>query len=107
LANATRLGAANFGILMLYETKGASASVRCTTPRRNSPNCADANRRSDVWGDTVNTASRVESHSLPGHIQLFRRDQGRPRRPFFELEQRGIVEIKGKGMMETYFLSDR
>ena len=49
----------------------------------------------DVWGDTVNTASRVESHLLPGHIQGFR-DQGRPRRPFFELEQREIVEIKGK-----------
>lgn len=60
----------------------------------------------DVWGDTVNTASRIELHSLPGHIQL-----SAATKPAlgdrFKLERRGIVEIKGKGMMETYFLSDR
>ena len=60
----------------------------------------------DVWGDTVNTASRMESHSLPGRIQLSvatRAALG----DRFKLERRGVIEIKGKGMMETYFLSDR
>ena len=60
----------------------------------------------DVWGDTVNTASRMESHSLPGRIQLSAAtrallDDG------FSFEGRGIIEVKGKGMMETYFLNGR
>ncbi len=60
----------------------------------------------DVWGDTVNTASRMESHSLPGHIQLSAATKA-ALGDRFKLERRGLVEIKGKGMMETYFLSDR
>jgi len=60
----------------------------------------------DVWGDTVNTASRMESHSLPGRIQL----SGATRAALgngFKLERRGVIEVKGKGMMETYFLNGR
>jgi class 3 adenylate cyclase/ActR/RegA family two-component response regulator len=59
----------------------------------------------DVWGDTVNTASRMESHSLPGRIQVSATTrhllQGR-----FTFEPRGSLEIKGKGIMETFFLVD-
>jgi adenylate cyclase len=57
----------------------------------------------DVWGDTVNTASRMESHSLPGRIQVSaatRTALGNG----FTFEPRGALEIKGKGPMETYFL---
>jgi adenylate cyclase len=57
----------------------------------------------DVWGDTVNTASRLESHGAPGrtHVSemVFERLQGR-----FAFEARGTTELKGRGPMNTYFL---
>jgi adenylate cyclase len=58
----------------------------------------------DVWGDTVNTASRLESQSVPGRIQV----SAATRIALgdrFTFETRGMTEIKGKGMMETYFLT--
>ena len=57
----------------------------------------------DLWGDTVNTASRMESHGLPGRIQVAPAtyEQLRDRHPF---EVRGPVEIRGKGWMTTYLL---
>ena len=57
----------------------------------------------DVWGDTVNTASRMESHSLAGRIQISAATRAALGNRF-ELEPRGMVDIRGKGMMETYFL---
>ena len=60
----------------------------------------------DLWGDTVNTASRMESHAAPGTIQVTERAyellRGR-----YELRRRGTVEIKGKGPMTTYLLVGR
>lgn len=57
----------------------------------------------DVWGDTVNTASRMESHSLPGRIQVSERVYERLRNDF-RFEPRGPIEVKGIGPMITYFL---
>jgi class 3 adenylate cyclase len=57
----------------------------------------------DLWGDTVNTASRMESHGLPGRIQVtdatYRRLRAR-----FDFEERGEIEIKGKGRLRTFLL---
>jgi class 3 adenylate cyclase len=60
----------------------------------------------DVWGDTVNTASRMESQSLPGRIQVSAATRA-ALGDRFQLEPRGLIEVKGKGMMETYFLNCR
>jgi len=57
----------------------------------------------DLWGDTVNTSSRMESHSLPGHIQVTENCQKRLASKF-EFTDRGLVQVKGKGQMHTYFL---
>ena len=60
----------------------------------------------DLWGDAVNIASRMESHGVPGKIQIAR--------PTYDLIKddfvcvpRGLVEVKGKGQMETWFLEGR
>jgi adenylate cyclase len=57
----------------------------------------------DIWGDTVNTAARMESHGVPGHIhisaathQLIEGD--------FICEPRGTIDVKGKGKMNTWFV---
>jgi guanylate cyclase len=57
----------------------------------------------DLWGDAVNTASRMESHGTPGRIQITRAtyellaDE-------FEFEPRGTIEVKGKGEVEAWYL---
>jgi class 3 adenylate cyclase len=60
----------------------------------------------DIWGDTVNVASRMESHSLPNRIQISAATH-RHLHKHFRLEPHGSVDIKGKGPMETYFLLGR
>ncbi|MEZ5430648.1 MAG: adenylate/guanylate cyclase domain-containing protein [Verrucomicrobiales bacterium] len=60
----------------------------------------------DLWGDTVNTASRLESSCLPGRIQVeatTREQLGTG----FVLEERGIIQIKGKGELRTWFLNGK
>jgi guanylate cyclase len=57
----------------------------------------------DLWGDAVNTASRMESHGTPGRIQITRStyellaDE-------FECEPRGTIAVKGKGEVEVWHL---
>jgi guanylate cyclase len=60
----------------------------------------------DLWGDTVNTASRMESHGLPGEIQVTERVAD-VLGVDFDLRPRGTIEVKGKGPMSTYLLDGR
>ncbi len=79
----------------------------------------------DLWGDTVNTASRMESHSEPGKIhvttEVYQRLSfasegqslvighsslvGRAPNDHFVFEERGEIDVKGKGLMRTWFLT--
>ena len=59
----------------------------------------------DIWGDTVNTASRVENMGKAGKVNISKitydliKDD-----PDFSFESRGQIEAKGKGAMEMYFV---
>ena len=60
----------------------------------------------DVWGDAVNTASRMESTGEAGKIQVAPRTR-ELLADRFELEERGVIEVRGKGPMQTWFLIGR
>jgi class 3 adenylate cyclase len=60
----------------------------------------------DLWGDTVNTASRMESQGISGSIQISETTYQRIKDKFI-FEQRGPIEVKGKGEMVTYLLKER
>ncbi len=57
----------------------------------------------DIWGDTVNTASRMESHSEPGRIQISDATN-RLIEDDFATTYRGPIEVKGKGTLTTWWL---
>jgi class 3 adenylate cyclase len=57
----------------------------------------------DLWGDTVNTASRMESQGLPGCIQVTDRTWKRLG-DGYRFQRRGPIQVKGKGELVTYFL---
>lgn len=57
----------------------------------------------DIWGDTVNTASRMESHGQAGRIQISQQTQERLGKEFLTIE-RGVIDVKGKGEMTTWWL---
>jgi class 3 adenylate cyclase len=60
----------------------------------------------DLWGDTVNTASRMESHGVPGRAQLSEATWELVK-AHFDAEDRGEIDVKGKGRMRTFLLSGR
>ena len=60
----------------------------------------------DLWGDTVNVASRMESFGIPGEIQATREVYHLLRHKYL-FEQRGLIEVKGKGQMLVYLLRQR
>ena len=60
----------------------------------------------DLWGDTVNVASRMESHGLPGVIQVSESTYECLKEQYL-FEERGVIEVKGKGLMTTYLLKEK
>ena len=57
----------------------------------------------DLWGDAVNTASRMESHGAPGRVQITRATHDLIAGEF-ECEPRGTIDVKGKGEVEAWYL---
>ncbi|MGH2519530.1 MAG: adenylate/guanylate cyclase domain-containing protein [Chloroflexota bacterium] len=55
----------------------------------------------DIWGDAVNTAARMESHGVPGHITLSS-EAWRAIEAYGVAESLGIVDVKGKGKLEVF-----
>jgi guanylate cyclase len=60
----------------------------------------------DLWGDAVTTASRMESHGLPGKIQVTERVRDRLA-DRYRLVERGEIDVKGRGPMRTWLLEGR
>lgn len=60
----------------------------------------------DVWGDTVNTAGRMESYGVPGRIHVTEEVRNRLAGAY-DFESRGAISIKGKGSMVTYLAAPR
>lgn len=60
----------------------------------------------DVWGDAVNVAARMETTDVEGRIQVPQNVYERLKE-FFVLEERGTVDVKGKGVMRTWYLVGR
>ncbi len=56
----------------------------------------------DLWGDSVNIASRMESHGMAGKVHVTRETYDLLKDKY-QFEERGPIEIKGKGKMNTYF----
>lgn len=61
----------------------------------------------DMWGDTVNIASRMESEGIPGQIQVSAATRRALDGAGFTLEPRGVIPVKGRGEMETFLLVGR
>ena len=60
----------------------------------------------DVWGDAVNTASRMESHGVAGRVQVSESTRRRLGESFL-LDERGALDVEGKGELKTWFLTGR
>jgi class 3 adenylate cyclase len=60
----------------------------------------------DLWGDTVNTAARMEAHGIAGEIQVTPETRALLK-PNYHLEERGWIDIKGKGLIQVYLLKGK
>jgi class 3 adenylate cyclase len=60
----------------------------------------------DLWGDAVTTASRMESHGLPGAIQVTAAVRQRLA-DGYDFTERGEIEVKGRGRMRTWLLEGK
>ena len=106
--------AADFALDMLAEihrfNRAYKTSVKIRVGLHSGPATAGIIGRNkfiyDLWGDTVNTASRMESHGEPGRVHVTQTVY-EALRETFTFEPRGQLEIKSKGQMKTFVLSAR
>jgi len=102
--------AANFALAMRSVVEAAGAPWRIRIGLHSGPVVAGVIGTSkfvyDLWGDAVNVASRLESTAPPGRIQVSE-VVATALGDDFELEPRGVVDLKGKGPTQTYFLLGR
>ncbi|MGB0564647.1 MAG: adenylate/guanylate cyclase domain-containing protein, partial [Spirulinaceae cyanobacterium] len=103
--------AANLALAMLTEMKTINARYPYDLNLRIGLHCGEAIAGVigekkfvyDIWGDAVNTASRMETTGVAGKIQVskavWQQLQNR-----FDFKERGLIKVKGKGKMCTYFL---
>jgi adenylate cyclase len=99
--------------IQAYLAKGISISgklINCRIGINSGPLMAGVIGRKrisyNVWGDTVNTASRMESHGIAGQIQISYTTYKLIKNDFI-CEPRGAIDVKGKGSMKTYLLKER
>ena len=106
--------AADMALAMIDETRACALQVRRQLEVRVGLHTGSAmagviGRRKfvyDLWGDTVNVASRLESHGTPGRVQVSEAVEAALRGQYL-FEERGTIEIKGMGEMRTFFLLGR
>jgi class 3 adenylate cyclase len=60
----------------------------------------------DLWGDTVNTASRMESHGVPGEIQVTPETHALLNSSY-RFKERGLIDIKSKGPIKVFLLKGK
>jgi class 3 adenylate cyclase len=60
----------------------------------------------DLWGDSVNTAARMESHGIPGEIQVSEATY-ELLKPKYQFTDRGAIDVKGKGPMRVFLLKNK
>ncbi|MCU0427145.1 MAG: response regulator [Candidatus Kapabacteria bacterium] len=102
---------AHLGLQMTEEIKRCSEFLNVDLSIRIGLHCGEATAgvigqnkfAYDLWGDSVNTASRMESHGEPGRVHCSEAVFEALEEEFL-FEKRGEIEIKGKGTMQTYFL---
>ena len=101
---------ADFSISMLGTARSLKANVELRIGIASGPVAAGVvgtNKfYSDVWGDTVNIASRMESTAERGRIQVAE-STAMLLAPGYRLEARGSIDIKGKGLLPTWYLNGK
>ena len=89
-----------------FSASRSGSASRSQRPARRTEVLGSSKLAYDVWGDTVNTASRMEKYGEPGRIAVSAATRALLGNQF-RFEPRGLIAVKGKGELETFFLERR